>query len=245
MHENQLHKESCFLTLTYNNEKLPYNFVRPTLRPRDLQLFLKRLRKAENGKRIRFFACGEYGERTYRPHYHALIFGHDFEDKKYFNTENGNKTYTSDNLDSIWGHGNCLIGNVTFESAAYVARYIMDKKLGPGSDKWYEQHAIEKEFVRMSRRPGIGSDWFEKYEGDVFPHDKVILKGGIKSTVPRYYTEKMVKKAPEVMKPILEERRIQALKHSRENTIQRLKVREEVKMSQIRSISNRDTTMPL
>lgn len=244
VHENQMHKESCFVTLTYRNENLKFNFVRPTLYPRDLQLFFKKLRKKYNGKPIRYFACGEYGERYYRPHYHAIIFGHDFEDKKYHNTENDNKTYTSSLLDDVWSHGNCLIGDVTFQSAAYVARYIMDKKLGR-EVTYYKDHDIEPEFVRMSRRPGIGSTWIDKYEMDVFPQDKIILNGGVPSTVPRYYTERQILKNPEQMKKLLELRRIAALKHSLENTSQRLAVREEVKMSQITSILNRNTFTPL
>ncbi|WNK13355.1 MAG: replication initiator protein [Microvirus sp.] len=233
-HEKQMHKESAFITLTYRNEDLKFNFARPTLFPEHLTNFFKRYRK-KYGK-LRYFACGEYGSRTNRPHYHAIIFGHDFEDKKFHKfTEQGHKTYNSDSLNRLWTHGDCLIGDVTFESIAYVARYIMDKKLGETAS-YYEQHAIEPEFVRMSRRPGIGSDWYDKYQGDVFPHDRMIIRGGIETNVPRYYTEKQVKLDPEKMKGILKCRQERAKENYKESTPKRLFVREQVKRAQIRSL---------
>lgn len=233
-HELQMHKESAFLTLTYRDSELKYNFVRPTLYPRHLQLFFKRYRKAYG--KLRYYACGEYGSRTNRPHYHAIIFGHDFPDKKFYKlTERGDKTYTSDSLDSLWTHGDCVIGSVTFESIAYVARYIMEKRLGQTAD-YYQQHALEPEFVRMSRRPGIGAGWYDKYEGDIFPHDRLIIRGGIETNVPRYYTEKQVKKDPEQMKGILKCRQEEAKIHWKESTLPRLLVREKVKLAQIRTL---------
>ena len=91
---------------------------------------MKKLRKAlgKNGKRIRFFHCGEYGESTSRPHYHAIIFGYDFPDKKKWRTtDRGDILYRSPLLETLWDKGSSEIGSVTFESAAYVARYSLKK----------------------------------------------------------------------------------------------------------------------
>jgi len=114
MHELEFHKCNSFVTLTYRDNDLPMGNMEATLVPDDLMLFWKRLRK-EYGNGIRYFACGEYGERTRRPHYHACIFGVDFKDRKVFSTKGDFTLYTSDTLDSIWGYGHCIIGDVSFE----------------------------------------------------------------------------------------------------------------------------------
>lgn len=186
MHESQMHKDNCFVTLTYADPCLIWGHKRPLLHPRDLEKFWKRLRKETNVE-LSYFACGEYGSRTHRPHYHACIFGYDFPDKKLSHTSGANRLYTSDMLDHIWGFGNCIIGDVTFDSAAYVARYIIDKKLGKTAN-YYEDEGITPEFVRMSRNPGIGKRWIEKFHRDIYPDDSVPLKNTrITSRPPRYY----------------------------------------------------------
>lgn len=194
--EAQQHEENSFLTLTLNDDSLVWGEHRPTLDPNHLTLFWKRLRKAVRKKygikRLQYFACGEYGGITNRPHYHACVFGLDFPDKTLHSTKGGNRLYRSDFLDSVWGHGHCLIGAVTFESAAYVARYIVDKKLG-NSAKYYTDESIEPEFVRMSRRPAIGLSHFDKYKSDIYPHDYCIVNS-VKSKPPRYY-DNLLKKS--------------------------------------------------
>ena len=113
LHESSLYQDNVFLTLTYRDEDLPPH---DSLDLRDWQLFMKRLKKRHGGRKIRFFHCGEYGETTHRPHYHAILFNFDFEDKKFLKqTETGNYLYTSDKLDGIWQKGDCYIGSVTFE----------------------------------------------------------------------------------------------------------------------------------
>lgn len=178
-HESQMHQEKCFLTLTYNDANLPWGVHRPTLRPRDTQLFLKKLRKEVKTK-IRFYLCGEYGEKTSRPHYHAILYGFSFPDKTYYS-----KTLKeSQLLNETWGMGDCKIGEVTFESCAYVARYVMAKRNGPQKE-YYNQNQIEPEFSRCSK--GIGKSWIEAYQNDVYGSDSVISRGGIKQRPPRYY----------------------------------------------------------
>jgi hypothetical protein len=136
MHELDDHQSSCFLTLTYAPEHLPKD---GSLQPRDFVLFMKRLRK-KYGAGIRFFHCGEYGDKLMRPHHHAIIFGFDFSDKETFRIRKGTSYsvaidrdvtyYTSPSLTALWGKGHCLIGQVTYQSIAYVARYILKKVNG-------------------------------------------------------------------------------------------------------------------
>lgn len=248
VHESQMHEHKYFLTLTYRDEELIHGYAKPTLYPRHLQLFMKRLRK-EYGNGIRFFACGEYGDRTNRPHYHMCLFGVDFVDRKIHSIKNGNYLYSSAMLNSLWTHGNCLIGDVTFESAAYVARYILDKKTGPQSE-YYKTEGIEPEFVRMSRRPGIGTSWLNKFESDVFPHDYVVIRGGIKSKPPRFYLESLKPKDNKkywvyTKKELDNLNKIEYIKKTRKSeqfknlddcTKRRLKDKEIVKKAQIQSL---------
>lgn len=236
MHESELHEQNSFITLTYRPNELIYGGnLTGTLVPRHLTLFWKRLRK-EYGDGIRYFACGEYGDQYNRPHYHAALFGLDFQDKRLLKTTaNGDNLYTSDSLDSLWTHGDTIIGALTFESASYVARYIMDKKLG-NQKEYYEQQGIEPEFVRMSRRPGLGTGWYDKYRSDLYPHGYAVIRGGIKSSIPRFYNNKY-----EISHPIqfkkLKLKRLDAMSEQwRENTPYRLRVRERIKNTQIRNL---------
>lgn len=181
LHESSLYDRNCFITLTYSPDKLP---VDKSVDVREFQLFMKRLRKRFSGERIRFFHCGEYGEKLGRPHYHACLFGFDFADKVLWSVRNGNKLYVSETLNEIWGLGHCVIGEVTFESAAYVARYIMKKVTGDPAVEHYDGRRCE--YTTMSRRPGIGRGWYDKFRGDVFPHDFVVLRG-MKVRPPKFY----------------------------------------------------------
>lgn len=235
VHEAQMHKANSYVTLTYRPDQLIYSVksCSPVLYPRHLQLFLKRLRK-QYGK-VRFFACGEYGELNHRPHYHACIFGLDFPDKKVDSVKNGYTYYHSDSLDRIWSHGRCIIGDVTFESAAYVARYIFAKQLGETA-VYYSDNDIEPEFIRMSRRPGIGMSWFEKYKTDVFPHDRVVIRGGIKVRPPKYYTEKYGEAYPYSLLWIKSKRKQASMDASSEHTVQKLIIKETIKIAQTKSL---------
>lgn len=234
VHESYMHKENSFVTLTYRDEDLTWGHSRPTLVKQDLQKFFKRLRK-KYGK-LRFFACGEYGGRTHRPHYHACIFGIDFPDKKFHHEENGIQNYVSDSLDSIWSHGHCLVGDVTFESAAYVARYIMDKKLGNTSG-YYQKEGIEAEFIRMSRRPGIGKPWFDRWHADIFPNDQVIIRGGVKCVPPKYYNSLYELLEPERYQRIKAKRDKNLKEREIDRSLYKLNIREKVKLAQIKNLT--------
>lgn len=203
MHEASLHEQNCFITLTYSDEHLPVDY---SVHPRDVQLFLKRLRKQvykQYAKTIKFYACGEYGETTLRPHYHLLIFGHDPSDKKHYDTtKRGDRLYISKSLQQCWPFGLAIIGNLTYQSAAYTARYTMKKVSGPpAADHYLRVHPlhgficrVRPEFPLMSRGgrtgKGLGYGWFEKYGKETFTHDSVIIEGK-EAQPPRYYFEQL------------------------------------------------------
>lgn len=193
-HEASLWEQNAFITLTYSPEHLPPD---NSLNVEHFQLFMKRLRK-KFGTGIRYFHCGEYGEKFKRPHYHACLFNFDFPDKQLLRlNHDGDKLYTSEVLNEIWGKGHTIIGDVTFESAAYCARYITKKITGENSESHY-QHICEisgeitqrkPEYTTMSRRPGIGMGWFEKYNSEIFANDFIFLNGK-KLRPPKYYNQK-------------------------------------------------------
>lgn len=210
MHERQMHDESCFLTLTYDQDNI--NDMASVYK-RDVQLFIKRLRKRLTnglGLKIRYFMCGEYGDRSSRPHYHGLLFGYNFPDKELFKRHDGIDYFTSKELDGLWSIegktiGFSLISEVTFESAAYVARYATKKITGERAKEYYD--GKESEFALMSRN--IGKEWLEKYKEDIYNYDSVVEEGGIKMRPPKAYDrmiDKMGEKFVERMKKIREKR---------------------------------------
>jgi len=240
VHEASLHEDNIFITLTYDNEHLPNS-----LEYTDFQLFMKRLRvhterHTDRPAGIRFYMCGEYGEQFGRPHFHAIMFNYDLDDKKLWRIERDNPLYTSEILTGLWGKGHTSIGSVTFQSAAYVARYIMKKVTGDAADDHYTfidegtGEVIERkpEFTNMSRKPGIGADWFAKYSSDVFPDDFVVLNGK-KVTPPRFYTSRYELLYPDEVAKIKLARKKRSKKRAHDSTPARLKVREEVLQSRL------------
>jgi len=192
IHEAKMHQHNTMITLTYDNEHLPPG---GSLRKRDFQLFMKRLRKV-SGQKLRVYPCGEYGDHFKRPHYHACIFGFDFSDKIPVRISADGTHYTSESLARIWGKGRVECTDLNFKTAAYVARYILKKKTGKAALGVYtkidEKTGVvleerEPEFSSlMSRKPGIGRGWLEKYRRDVYPYGHVIINGQ-KCQPPKYY----------------------------------------------------------
>lgn len=238
--EVKMHKENSFITLTYDDAHLP---VDKSLDKRVFQLFMKRLRKALD-KKVRYFHAGEYGERYGRPHYHALIFGHAFNDRKFLKrTGSGFNIYTSNELASCWPFGYSSVGDVTFESAAYVARYCMDKiKISEASNdvmqKKYEARYVDKrsgvvripEYTTMSRRPGIGYRFFQKYRSDMYPFGTKVVNG-VEVKTPRYYDSLYEAESPQAFAELKSKRN--SLINVIENSMMRLLVKEEVTLNKI------------
>jgi len=239
MHEKRLHKDSCFVTLTYDNEHLP---PAGTLVKRDLQLFMKRLRNAR-GSGVRFYACGEYGDVNGRPHYHALLFGVAFPDMVYFRqSKGGHKLYVSGELAKYWDAGNHLIGDITFESAAYVARYVMKKMTGEKANHHYDvmdgDGVVTRrlpEFTNMSRRPGIGFGWFQKFGKETYDHDNCVVRNRLVRP-PRYYDGKYELDNPSRFAEIKKTRKRTALGQYSENLIDRRQVREKVEYLNLKQL---------
>lgn len=211
MIELQSHESSFFVTLTYDDLHLPLNNycdletgeigTSATLVKRDLQLFMKRLRKAHCSKYgddalIRFFAAGEYGSQTHRPHYHAIIYGLKLDDLKFYkrNTYPENyDLYNSEWLSNIWKNGHVVVGNVTWDTCAYTARYIVKKQYGNAAEV-YDKYNFAPEFTNMSRKPGIGREYYEQKKEDIKDclrrNDTIPISDGsriIEARTPRYY----------------------------------------------------------
>lgn len=233
MHEKRMHAESAFLTLTYSPEFVPPTY---SLIKRDLQLFMKRLRKTRPAG-LRFFACGEYGERTLRPHYHVLLFNTYFPDQKFHKNVGENKLYASAELDGLWQNGNCLIGDVTFESCAYVARYVTKKVTGPKAADHYRGR--EPEFLVMSRRPGIGYPYYEKYGDHAYKHDGVVVNGMMVG-IPKYYDTKYEAVDSQYLERLKVERRHRAKLRKADSTKARLYAREQFEIKKQRFFKKGD-----
>jgi len=206
MHETQMHDQSCFITLTYDDDHLPKD---GSIDVRTCQLFLKRLRFALSSRKIRFFLCGEYGEKLGRPHYHAIIFGYDFPDKVKLTTSSasGFAHFTSKELTDLWGQGRCDVGAVSFDSACYVANYATKKITGDKADEHYQGRTPE--FLLMSRKPGIGRSWFDSFSGDVYPSDEIVVRGK-SGRPPRYYDNVHRKADPVGFERVSDKRRLVA-----------------------------------
>lgn len=233
VHEAYGHENNAFITLTYAPENLPPGGSLPNYEGGDFQLFMKRLRKAVSPIKIRFFSCGEYGEKNERPHYHACIFGYDFPDKILYTIRDECRLYRSPMLEKIWSLGFATVGDVTFESAAYVARYITKKITGGLAETHYQ--GKNPEYTTMSRRPGIGKAWYDEFKGDVYPSDQVVLRGKIMRP-PRFYDKKYDVDNPEEMTKLKDKRKAKALAVADDNTAARLKTKETCKIAQFQQL---------
>lgn len=268
VYEAQQYQENSFLTLTYAPEFLPEG---GTLVKRDLQLFFKRLRKSFPDVKIRYFACGEYGEQFARPHYHVILFGFcppDYKRKKSCAPAFGksqlslsswvssafssasleaffaNKPIESDEsnllvryspiIEKIWGLGHVAVGEVTFESCAYVARYCLKKVNGAKAKEYYGERLPE--FVVMSRRPGIAANFFDKWKDDIFPRDQCFARG-VPCKPPRYFDKLLEKINPDELAQIKALRKIFA--EANEVPFERLLAAEEIALDGMKKISRK------
>lgn len=190
------HTESWFVTLTYDDDHLPYKTSQnrlthevrssPTLVKEHITLFLKRLRKRFSDTTIRFFMCGEYGENNKRPHYHLILFGAPLSDNlRYLKSKNGNAYFSSIDLEELWPYGFNIVTSVTWETCAYVARYTQKKAV---SGAFTEDSELRlPEFVNMSRRPGIGYRYFAEHEREIYDRDSLREGFKIPQKPPTYF----------------------------------------------------------
>lgn len=256
MHEAKMHESNCFVTLTYDDDHLPPDL---SLCHPHFVAFFKRLReylRSIGHPPIRFFMGGEYGEKYSRPHYHSLIFGFYPEDKVFWKmSDSGYPVYTSALLDKAWRFGRVYVGDVTFESASYVARYCLKK-----SNDGYPRREIldvttgeiitrAHEYGKMSLRPGIGASFVEKYARDIFMNDRVVVNGHV-SPLPRYYDILLERESPLLLAEHKAKRRFKSeLRNARVAELhpelpigsrQRLYVEEVVKLASISLLKRGD-----
>ncbi|AXL15388.1 replication initiator protein [Microviridae sp.] len=253
-HEAMLHEQNSFITLTYNDENLPAD---GSLVKADFQKFMKRLRRRldyDYNVKIRFYGCGEYGQdqdllhqgidALGRPHFHAIIFGYGFYHDRQPHKKNGdNMLYTSALLDSVWQKGFCSVGEMTFESAAYCARYCLKKVTGDEAVDHYQKIdrstgevvLVEPEFQLASRNPGIGKKWYDKFKDDL--KKDFITSRGVKMRPAKYYDYLTEKYDPFFFESIKKARKDAS--QNVETDPERLLVSEQVKLAQISNLSRK------
>lgn len=242
MFESQFHGENSFVTLTYDEAHMPFP---PSLQYSDFQKFMKRLRKDFPDRKLRFFMCGEYGSENFRPHYHLCLFGADFhEDRVIWERRPGGPVYRSARLEKLWPLGYSSICELNFETAAYVARYVLKKVTGDPAEAHYrwvdietgEVHQRVPEFARMSLKPGIGGAFYEKFRTDIYPQDFVVINGH-KCRTPRYF-DKLLRRSDRVEYEFLKSDRTcnPASPHSSDR---RLADREQVTMAALGQLTPR------
>lgn len=202
MCEAKLHEFNYFLTFTIDDDHLEDNFGcigsnnlygAPSVHMADISKFNKDLRNYYSRhfgiSGIRFVACSEYGSSSFRPHYHGIYFNLDIPDLEYYQTNDyGDPLYTSELINSIWDKGYVIIGECTYHSAQYVAKYMLKSVTLP--DDYYDLFNIERESIRMSRRPGIGMEWFRKHKEEVMHNNGVYIDGKL-IPVPKYWIQQV------------------------------------------------------
>lgn len=244
MHEASLYEDNSYITLTFDDEHLPND---ESLDKRTWQLFAKRLRKEVSPKKFRFIMCGEYGDARNRPHYHAILFGLDFPDKELYKVERGFNYYNSPTLSFCWPFGHAVIANVTFETVAYVARYVTKKITGDMADEHYQRvdaltgeisHVLPEFFLTSrggrSGERGIGYRWWEEFKSDL--KKDFITVNGVKCRPPKYY-DSLLKQTDEGALCKLKKTRVKkavSMKHN--TTLERLSARAQITKSKLKQL---------
>lgn len=254
--ESLQYEHNYFVTLTYNPENLPQKenyvvdydtgeagekFYSAPLVPEHLTTFMKDLRRHfeyhYNHIGIRFFACGEYGSQSMRPHFHLILFNCPIPDLDFFKSSfNGDVYYTSKILEEIWSEkvgkdengktiykprGFVLVTNCNFETCSYVARYMLKKQKGLNADYYYKLGLIPP-FTRCSRMPGIAKSYYDINRDKIYNYDSLVITNGkgIAKTVkpPKYYDRLYDLEDPEDLKRI-KERRTESAENSLKNRL--------------------------
>jgi len=232
--------DSCFITLTYSPENLPPN---STLNPKHLADFWKRLRQqlARDARKaglsppmVRYFSCGEYGEKFVRPHYHAILFGWSPSDGVKIKETDFGPLSSSAFLSDVWGLGYVSFGDVRYESCAYVASYVQAKLTGKDAEEAYIDRFAP--FARMSTRPGLGLEAVYSLDSE-FERDDIWLGGSRSSPLPRYFMETLKASNPPLYERLVKRRKDKANKPDSilEQRPERLLVREQVLKAKLAS----------
>lgn len=224
-----------FITLTYNEQEIP-GMIRKTgeiirgakyikrktetglecvqtLWYEDIQLFIKRLRKAYR-EPLRYFVAGEYGEQTGRPHYHAILYGYTPKEPRPIYKTKDNGYITDDWMEKIWGKGNIRMAQATTETYRYVAGYVT-KKMGEEPEK-YHKLGMRPPFCQMSRKPGIGDAYFQEHREEIWKKGYIQLANGKKASIPRFYEKMLKDEDPEKLWEIKRQRQAKAIEQTRE-----------------------------
>lgn len=263
MHEKRLYAQSCFITLTYDDQHLPTS---NSISVREVQLFFKKFRRSldprckigrgpnahvrrwwqHNTIKIRYFAVGEYGDLNGRPHYHAIVFNYDFPDKIFHSrSASGEDIYTSETLRRLWRNGVVSTQDVTHKSAAYCARYATKKiKTGDafGAERYYRvspvdgaYYSVTPEFAVMSRKPGLGAAFADKFKSDFFPSGFIVVNG-VRQAPPKFYVSRLTEK--EQLRLKRQARRL-SLKNKPHTTTERRLARAAVRDERIRKLQRK------
>lgn len=261
-HESQLFDSNCFITLTLDDEFIPkngslvksdfQNFLKRLRRmlsdkPRLIRFF-KEIFEDEDitevvdycyNRSIRYFHCGEYGRKLARPHHHCCLFNFDFPDKYLYKDDKGKRYYRSPMLESIWTDpksgrslGFCILGNVSFESAAYIARYTTKKVRSIGNKSMFYDGKLP-EYITMSRRPGVGSAWFDRFKDDIYPADFVVVNKNRAGKPPKFYDKKLELTNYKMYAKLVRKRKKEA-EANPDNSLTRLRVREIIKLKKFK-----------
>ncbi|QGH72844.1 MAG: replication associated protein [Microviridae sp. ctjyu33] len=237
MHEAKLYEDNCFVTLTFDEKNLFEKCSNGSLDKKHVQDFMKALRYRFSDRKIRFFACGEYGDALFRPHYHLCLFNVDFADKVKWKKVNGFWYFNSDLLASCWTFGHSVISDLTFESAGYVARYCTKKVTGSVAKEHYGDRLPE--FAQMSLKPGLGRGWLDRWgKTDCFAHDDVVVRG-VQCKPPRYYDKVLESLDSARFELVKESRKARAQEKAGDSTFSRLAVREKCLEARIKNLIRR------
>lgn len=243
VHEAKMHSEqnrsSCFVTLTYSPENLPpgnnFDFSHT-------DQFMRALRRKYKG--IKSYGCAEYGDENGRAHYHLLLFGIFPKDAYHWrNSPNPRMScplYRSPQFEEFWPYGQIEIGHLTFQSSAYVCRYVMKKHRVSKEQTEAELKKFAEKAICISRRPGIGRTYIEKYWPEIYANSAVLIPGPndtiVKARIPRYY-DKVAEQLKVIdLDKIKAERILKAQENKADLTRERMAVKAIFKAEQIKSL---------
>lgn len=251
------HRDFQLFMKTLRKEFVPKNPYNKKLAPKTYEYFRRKYW-------IRYYMCGEYGQQCSkcksneldcicssgfeaelgRPHYHVCLFNFDFPDKQVAeqNGKKGDILYNSKILEKHWPYGFCNIGSLTWESAAYVARYITKKITGDNAHDHYqsidllsgESRNILPEYTRMSRDPGIAKPWYEKFKGDL--EKGYITVNGKKVSPAKYYDKCMEIDDWSLLDHLKDLRKQKAMEMTHLNTPERLATKEYIKLRKTKQL---------